>query len=302
MGLFKWTFKLIRKIILLVIGIGLPIFIYFGFIADKPVFDPEFDVEIGRQSVSAISQDTISYPILPRDEHPEVYAYINKMVKEITTSPEIQYEALFKYDSIQIIHQDDVLNAFCTPGGYIYVYTGLMQYLDRADDLAGVLGHEIAHAELRHSAVRLQKEFGREKILDFLLVQGVGLSALIKASILKEMLSLDYSRDQEAAADEYSVRYLKDTDYACNGAAGFFEKLVAADEDVNIPEFLSDHPDSKSRILDINKTAEAYQCNVVSGSQEEWVYLKSLLPEPKKSNAESNRMDTKSKPSNDEST
>jgi predicted Zn-dependent protease len=271
--------KHIRKLILVVLAIGLPIFIYLGFIAKEPIFEPEYDVEIGKQTVASIALDTLEYPILSKKDYPEAYAYLKRMVNEITSAPEIKYANLFKYDSIQIIQRDDVLNAFCTPGGYVYVYTGLIKYLDRADDLAGVLGHEIAHAELRHSAVRIQKEFGREKIMNYLLVKGVGLSALIKAEILNKMLTLNYTRDQEADSDRHSVLYLKDTDYACNGASGFFKKLIANGQDTETLELLSDHPDSQSRVDDIELMVNEYQCSTNSHSQSGWTNFKNMLTE-----------------------
>ena len=161
---------------------------------------------------------------------------------------------------------------------FALLYTGLIHYLDRADDLAGVLGHEIAHAEKRHSALRLQKEYGRDRIMEFLLVGGVGLSGLIQAKILKDMLKLNYSREQEAEADRYSVRYLSDSEYACNGAAAFFEKLIAEGQDVGIPEFLSDHPDSASRVREINTESEKLGCNTNARGQSSWQMFKSLLP------------------------
>ncbi len=271
--------KHIRKLILVVLAIGLPTFIYLGFIAKEPIFEPEYDVEIGNQTVASIALDTLKYPILSKKDYPEAYAYLKRMVNEITGAPDIKYAKLFKYDSIQVIQRDDVLNAFCTPGGYVYVYTGLIKYLDRADDLAGVLGHEIAHAELRHSAVRIQKEFGREKIMDYLLVKGVGLSALIKAEILKRMLTLNYTRGQEADSDRHSVLYLKDTDYACNGAAGFFKKLIANGKDTETVELLSDHPDSQSRVDDIKLMVNEYKCSTNSQSQSGWITFKNMLPE-----------------------
>lgn len=277
-------FKIIKNLIIIVLAIGLPVFIYLGFIAKEPIFEPEYDVDMGRQTVESISEDPQEYPILSREDYPEAYLYMKGMVKKITSSPEVKYADLFKYDSIQIIHRDDVLNAFCTPGGYVYVYTGLIQYLDRADDLAGVLGHEIAHAELRHSAIRVQKEFGRDKILDYLRLNGTGLSSLIKANILDEMLTLDYTRDQEANSDRHSVTYLKDTDYACNGAAGFFEKLIENGQDSGIPELLSDHPDSQSRVDDINKMVLEYNCDTKSQSLSGWDSFKSLLPKPVENN------------------
>ena len=73
---------------------------------------------------------------------------------------------------------------------------------------------------------------------------------------MKELLGLSYSRDQEAQADAYSVRYLSTSDYGCDGTAGFFIKLKEAGDDVGIPEILSDHPDSGSRIREIQKEAK----------------------------------------------
>ena len=267
-----------RKLIVTVLLIGLPIFIYFGFIRQDPIFEPEYDIEIGRQSVASIQQDSIENPVLPMEDYPEAYAYMKSMVKEITSSQAVQYANLFKYDSVQIIHRDDILNAFCTPGGYIYVYTGLIKYLEHPDHLAGVLGHEIAHAEMRHSAVRLQKEFGRDKILDLIIFSGAGLGEFAQAKILKEMMTLNYSRNQEAQADEYSVIYLQDTQYACNGAGGFFKKLVETGDDYEIPEFLSDHPVSKNRIADIDAKAAELACNTDFAKVGSWNAFKDLLP------------------------
>jgi len=278
MNFLKKIFHKFRVLIMTILGIGLPLFIYLGYVREDPLFEAQYDVEIGRQSVLSIENDSVENPLLPIEKYPEAYAYLRNMVKEITVSEQVEYASLFKYDSILIVHRDDVLNAFCTPGGYIYVYTGLIKYLDHPDHLAGVLGHEIAHAELRHSAVRLQKEFGREKILDFILFSGAGLGGYVQAGILSKMLSLDYSRDQEAAADEMSVVYLSDTHYACDGAGGFFKKLVERGEDGAIPEMLSDHPDSSNRISSINAKAADLKCSCELTDPRGWEAMKESLP------------------------
>lgn len=278
MNVIRKIFKKFRILILTLLGIGLPLYIYLGYIREEPLFEAKYDIDIGRQSVISIENDTVENPLLPEDKFPEVYSYLREMVSEITASEAVQYEKLFKYDSIRIIHRDDILNAFCTPGGYIYVYTGLIKYLEHPDHLAGVVGHEIAHAEKRHSAVRLQKEFGRDGILDFILFSGAGIGGYIKASILSEMLTLDYSRDQEAEADELSVIYLSETRFACDGVGGFFKKLVDSGEDVAIPEILSDHPDSKRRISSIDAKAMSLDCNCDLSDTETWQTLKNSLP------------------------
>jgi len=180
---------------------------------------------------------------------------------------------------MKIINRDDVLNAFCTPGGYIYVYTGLIKYLEQEDHLAGVLGHEIAHAEKRHGSVRLQKEFGVKALAGFLLLTvPISASDYINASIMKELLGLSYSRDQEAQADAYSVRYLSTSDYGCDGTAGFFIKLKEAGDDVGIPEILSDHPDSGSRIREIQKEAKRLGCSTEPADPSRWTAFQESLP------------------------
>ena len=283
MGLLIDGIKLLltplRVLIVLVLAIGVPLFIYLAFIADEPVFEPEQDVGLGRQSEAAIAADPEQFPILSKEHYPEAYAHLQRIVDKVLRSPEIQYRDLFAYDQMKIISNDDVLNAFCTPGGFIYVYSGLIQYLDAEDHLAGVLGHEIAHAELRHSSLRLQKEYGVRRLLEFaLLSRPVTAGDIANAAILKELTTLGYSRTQEAQADELSVAYLAGSGYACDGAAGFFEKLLAAGDNVEIPEFLSDHPDSAARVRDIRRKAQELRCATTVGDQSKWLNFQESLP------------------------
>ena len=285
-GTFLWG---IRWLLAAVIGIGLPIYIYLAFIAKEPVFTPEQDVELGRLSAESLAEDPEEYPILPESEYPEAYGHLRRVVGGIIGSPEIQYRDIFAYDQMKIINRDDVLNAFCTPGGYIYVYTGLIKYLDREDDLAGVLGHEIAHAERRHGSMRLQKEFGVKALTGFaLLTLPISASDYLNASILKELLSLSYGRDQEAESDAFSVRYLATSDYACDGTAGFFAKLKASGDDVRVPEILSTHPDPGSRIKAIKREAGRIGCSTEPADPSRWKAFQASLPQsqPSASSAE----------------
>ena len=272
--------RIIRTIIATILLIGLPYFIYVGFIADEALVEVEHDVDMGKRVVQILAQDPIEYPVLSEEDYPEAYAYMQNMVDEIVASDQVNYRDTFEYHKVKIIARDDVLNAFCTPGGYVYVYSGLIKYLDHADHLAGVLGHEIAHAELRHSVIRMQKEYGRDKLFEFLIfATPADLGTLIGAKILQELMTLDYSRDQEAASDRLSVDYLKDTEYACNGAAGFFQKLLDKNNDVRMPEFLSDHPASQARVDDINQRAQQLQCDTGLSEQSSWRAFQQLLPD-----------------------
>ena len=138
--MFAW----LRTALVVLLLIGAPIFIYLAFFASEPVMEVEYDVDLGMQSVESINSDPEQYPILSEEDYPEAYAYLRDLILEVAASDDIQYRDVFDYSTVKIIHDDKTLNAFCTPGGFIYVYTGLIQYLDAEDHLAGV-----ARAELR---------------------------------------------------------------------------------------------------------------------------------------------------------
>lgn len=266
----------LRRLIVGVLVIGIPVFVYFGFLADEPVFDVEYDVELGRQHAESIAADT-AYSLLDKAEFPEAYEHLQRIVDEVVRSDSIRYRDLFAYADVRIVQDDDVLNAFCAPGGFIYVYTGLIKYLEAEDHLAGVLGHEIAHAELRHSSLRLQREYGRDRLLELILLTQP-LSSAAMAAVLNELNTLSYSRDQEAMSDRMSVRYLADSRYACNGVGGFFERLQREGDGANIPPMLSDHPDDVSRIRDIRAEAERMGCSTELSTDTSWIAFQESLP------------------------
>lgn len=271
--------KIIRWIITGLLALGIPVWVYLAFFAKEPVFSVEKDIELGKQTVQSLEEDPEQYPVLSEEDYPEAYEHLDRIVQQIVTAEEIEYADIFAYDNVRIIHRDDVLNAFATPGGFIYVFSGLIRYLDAEDHLAGVLGHEIAHAERRHSSLRLQKEYGTKQLLRFALWNpNVDAQNVVFAKILADLTNLDYSREQEAESDLLSVRYLAHTDYACDATAGFFEKLLAEGNDAKIPEFLSDHPASDARVADIKSEAAKLQCSTELSDKTQWVEFQNSLP------------------------
>src|SRR5690606_28512176 len=135
--------------------------------------------------------------------------------------------------------------------GYIYFYTGLIKYLDKEDDLMGVMGHEMAHADRRHSVKQLQRQYGISILLSIILGDSPSQLSEILAGLAGNIGILKFSRDAETEADMYSVEYLAETAYRCDGAKTFFEKLSAAGTPTP-PVFLSTHPDPEDRIDQIS--------------------------------------------------
>jgi beta-barrel assembly-enhancing protease len=215
------------------------------------IFTPEDDKQLGMNLRDEINSDPENYPLLSESAYPEAYAHLRRITNNIVESGELRFETEFDWETY-IIHDDEVLNAFCAPGGYMYVYTGLIKYLDSEDALAGVMGHEIAHADRRHGTDRLTRAYGISLLLDIIL----GKERSMLADIAASLTILSYSRSQETDADEYSVRYLYKTDYDPRGVARFFEKLEDESGGVSMPEFLSSHPSPSNRIENIYRLWE----------------------------------------------
>ncbi|MBR10180.1 MAG: peptidase M48 [Rickettsiales bacterium] len=243
------------------------------------LFSPSDDRKLGEQVSQEIESNPQEYPILSQTQYPKAYQYLNSMKDAILKSNDIDYLQEFAWE-LKIIDNDEVLNAFCTPGGYIYVYTGLIKYLENADDLAGVMGHEIAHADRRHSIKQMEKQYGISILMSIALGNDPSQLAQIVAQLAGTGAILRFSRADEAEADEFSVKYLADTKYACNGAASFFEKLINEGQTGGTPEFLSTHPSPSSRVSDINKTASAEGCSTQTISESGMTYadFKASLP------------------------
>lgn len=243
------------------------------------LFSVEDDLALGQEVSAQIAADPETYPVLDRNDNTNkaAYDYLDNMVNTILNSGEVTYRSEFAWD-VSIIHDDSVLNAFATPGGYIYVYTGLIKYLDNADALAGVLGHEIAHADLRHTSRNLQKEYGIQVLLSILLGEDAGTATQIATQIATGAAFLKFSRDYETEADEESVEYLAPTIYACDGAKIFFQKLEESGQGSGQPEFLSTHPSPDNRIANIEAKADTEQCSTELSDQN-YQAFKDSLPE-----------------------
>lgn len=218
------------------------------------LFSIEDDKAMGAQVDAEIEADPASFPILDRNTNQQAYAYLEAMKNEILNSGEVKYADEFVWE-LHIIDDDQTLNAFATPGGYIYVYTGLIHYLEDASSLAGVMGHEIGHSDGRHSSKQMQKQYGVATLLQIL--TGGDPGAL--AQLAGNLLALSFSRSDETDADNRSVRYLCPTDFEADGAANFFQKII--DEgNPTPPQFLSTHPNPDNRVENIQTQAAEASC------------------------------------------
>lgn len=226
---------------------------------DLLLFSIEDDKALGEQVAAEIAANPDQYPILDRTSYAQAYDILDDMLSDILTSGEVSYVEEFDWE-LFIIDDETTLNAFATPGGKIYVYTGLIYFLTQLDDLVGVLGHEVAHSDQRHTSKQLQRNYTISVLLSIILDEDASQIAQIASELAGVVAGFQFSQSAEAEADDFSVVYLSRTKYACNGAAAFFEKINESG-DPRGPVFLSTHPDPGDRVEDINSKAGEIGCS-----------------------------------------
>ncbi|MEZ0209606.1 MAG: M48 family metallopeptidase [Methylophilus sp.] len=153
------------------------------------------------------------------------------------------------------VEKNDQLNAYCMPGGKIMVFSGLAEKLKATDDeLAAVIGHEIAHALREHGRERMSQayiqQFGLQALATVvggnagsMAAQGAGLGSQL-------LFSMPNGREQEREADRMGLELAARAGYNPEAAVSLWKKMMAANKEAP-PEFLSTHPSSENRIKDL---------------------------------------------------
>ena len=221
------------------------------------LYSRQDEVTLGKQFDEEIHNNPDEYPIY--HGNPAVKQYISDNIfREILNAQEVQYESTYNYE-IEILDDDATMNAFAVPGGYVFVYTGLIKYLGSEAALAGVIAHEIAHVERRHSTQQMTNQYGLQILASMALGENPSQVSTIVANLVSGMTILANSRDAEDEADEYAIKYLAGTKYYPGGVKFFFERMKAdgkVEESAGFETFFSTHPDPIDRINTANERLE----------------------------------------------
>jgi len=144
------------------------------------------------------------------------------------------------------------LNAFCMPGGKIAFYLGILQTLQLSDDeVAMIMGHEMAHALREHARERMGKQTATRGLIELgSAVFGLGGLARSAVDIGGQLLTLKSGRDVESEADLVGMELAARAGYNPRAGVSLWQKMAAANKGAP-PQFLSTHPSSGTRIQDI---------------------------------------------------
>lgn len=247
---FNWS--VLGSVVGLVVAVPLLLVLYLdvvtGWIA--PTLPAEWEDSLGE---SAMAQYEIGQAMI---ETEEAKAALDALISPLLESAENP-----RYEFHVSIANDPELNAFALPGGYIVLNSGLLLRAESADEVLGVLAHEISHVTEQHGVRQIMARAGLVLTVQALVGDVSGIMAMITTAA-PLLLSQGYSRDFESDADEHGFALLEKANVDPRGLVSFFDKIVEEeqarrekieDDDAqavidNIMPLLSSHPATQERI------------------------------------------------------
>ncbi|HKF74201.1 MAG TPA: M48 family metallopeptidase [Stellaceae bacterium] len=201
-------------------------------------------------------------------------AALDRLVDRLTAHAGLPFHAKVVVESVEIV------NAFAFPGGRIVVLRGLLDESKSADELAGVLAHELTHASKRHALRHQMASAGIGVLAEMVL--GYSTTGDLGAFIAE----LTYSRSEEAEADAGALVLLREAGISSAGFADFFERLSHTTE-ASIPTYLSNHPSPADRLAAVR--AGAVEGTTPALAPTDWNALKRICADAPPSNVTPSR-------------
>lgn len=209
------------------------------------------EIALGRQLAQEVERQAKMV------DDPLISEYVNRIGQNLVRNSDAKVPFTFK-----VIDAPE-LNAFALPGGYVFVYSGLIRVADEEDEFAGAVAHEIAHVAARHATCRATKS---ELAGIAAAVAGVmggggwtGFATRQAAGLAVPMTFLSFSRHDETEADYLGVQYMYAAGYDPNGAISIFEKMEALErrQPGAISRAFATHPMDSDRIARTEKEIQA---------------------------------------------
>ncbi len=210
---------------------------------------------IGKSAASQISE---KYKLIDSGKDFDRLNEIGSRIAAVSDRQDIEYRFY--------IIDDEKLNAFTIPGGYVYMFKGLYDNLDD-DELAAVIAHEIGHVAARHIVKKMQASLGYQVLSTIALIvytkgadddkkKQAGYVAYAGATAFN-LAMLGYSRKDEFQADELSVKYTSSAGFDPRGMIGALEKLKNQEKKgIPVPYILRSHPYIDQRITRLEELIE----------------------------------------------
>jgi predicted Zn-dependent protease len=205
----------------------------------------EKEIALGKQLAQQVERQS---KIL---KDPVVSEYINRIGQNLVRNSDAKVPFTIK------VIEDPQVNAFALPGGFLFVNSGLILKADTEAELAGVMGHEIAHVAARHGTRQATKaEIAQLATIPLIMMGGAAAYGIYEASgLLVPMAFLKFSRNIEAEADYLGLQYMYKTGYDPTAFVDFFEKIETLEKRKpgTVSKLFATHPPTEDRIKKVQK-------------------------------------------------
>lgn len=171
----------------------------------------------------------------------------------------------YQYD-FHLLADPRTVNAFALPGGQVFITEALFSQLENEDQLAGVIGHEIAHVVARHGAERIAKQQLTEGLTGAAVIASGDYSTAQAAAMIANVVNMSYGRDQELESDDLGVRFMMEAGYDPSQMIGVMDILERASggDGQRQPEFFSTHPSPDNRREKIMESIQKWKAELAN--------------------------------------
>ncbi|MDP3921403.1 MAG: M48 family metallopeptidase [Candidatus Omnitrophota bacterium] len=252
----KFIVTRLFKLVLLAILIGFSVFLFVGMsgcayitplVNDFNIVPLDQEIALGNNIAQSIAQE------MKISDNAGMNGIVKAIGQElVNVLPRRDFDYKF------YVVEDAAPNAFTIPGGSIYVHTGLLNFVDSPDELAGVIAHEVGHAYERHPAKSISRAYGLQYIGQMLSAKGdPGAIQQMAASLAGKGLLTKYGRSDEYEADSIGYYLTRRTHYESHGLVRFLEKLAKLSSGGGSIPFFQSHPPTPDRIARLKALAHA---------------------------------------------
>lgn len=226
---------------LLLLKYGVPVAAKYAAMATPP----NIEHDLGKQTLETLDHEKLGYftaSELPIAKQQAIHNALTALCKKTNNCP--SYQLNFRKSPTL------GANAFALPGGYLVLTDELVALAKNNDEIIAVLAHELGHVKERHAL----RQTLQGTISGLIVIAITGDVSSIAAGLPAIMLNMSYSRELEAEADVYSLQSLKTACIPTKSFATLLLRLETSHDGASVPEMISSHPDTKTRIMPFLKS------------------------------------------------
>ncbi len=233
------------------------------------IFSTDQEVNMGQEFSKEIEKQLT---LLDNEEWQNYISEVGNKLVSVCDRQDIEY-------SFKIVDDSATVNAFALPGGFIYLYSGLLKKADNEAEVAGVIAHEIGHVVGKHGMKKLTSIYGYQLVIALALggdtrqVERMVTDVIVGAGMLK------YGRSNEFEADRLGVNYSYAAGYDPSGLVTFFEKLsnLHNTQPSALEKMLSTHPMPEDRINNAKTIIASLPAKDLTSNAEKFLSMKKKL-------------------------